>query len=46
MGLITRKPVFLVCHKVRLKVVSSATETSYNLKMYCLASLALILVEE
>ena len=43
MGLVTTKPVFGVSDKARLKPVSSATETSYNIEISLQASLDMIL---
>ena len=43
MGLNVTKPVFGISNKVRLKSVSSATETSYNIEISPVASLHMIL---
>ena len=43
MGLVATKPVFVVSDKVRLKPVSSATETSWNIEISLEASLDIIL---
>ena len=45
MGLIMRKPVFRVSDQVRLKSVSSATETSQNIETLHAAGLAIIFPE-
>ena len=43
LGLVTRKPVFEVSDKARLKPVFSATETSWNIEISLDASLDMIL---
>ena len=43
MGLVARKPVFGVSDKARIKPVSSATETSKNIKISLVASPDIIL---
>ena len=43
LGLDVTKPVFGVFHKVRLKPVSSATETSQKIEISLIASLDMIL---
>ena len=41
--LVATKPVFGVSDKVRFKLVSSASETSYNIEILLVASLGIIL---
>ena len=43
MGLVVRKPVFEVSDKARLKPVSTATETSWNIEISLIAILDIIL---
>ena len=46
LSLVTRKPVFGVCDRVRLKPACSATRTSQGLEMLDIASIDIILSKQ